>query len=38
MQLFATEGYENAKGHENETVTKGLNLIEGEVIKLKSKS
>jgi len=38
MQLFATEGYENAKGHENKTVTKGLNLIEGEVIKLKSKS
>ena len=38
MQLFATEGYENAKGHENKTVTKGLNLIEGEVIKLESKS
>ena len=32
MQLFATEGYENAKGHENKTATKGLNLIEGEVL------
>ena len=38
MQLFATEGSENAKGHQNKTVTKGLNLIEGEVIKLESKS